>query len=50
MEKIVWKVLENLKEKFKISEATLHRFSHKKVFWKYAANLPKNAHAELQFQ
>ena len=32
------------------SEAALHRCSYKKVFWKYAANLQENSHAEVWFQ
>ena len=29
------------------TEATIQRCSYKKVFWKYAANLQKNTHAEV---
>ena len=32
------------------SEATLHRCSQEKVFWKYVANLQKNTHVEVWFQ
>ena len=31
-------------------EAVLRRFSYKKVFWKHAANLQENNHAEVWFQ
>ena len=31
-------------------EAATQRRSEKKVFWKYAANLQENAHAEVWFQ
>ena len=31
------------------SETALHRYSYKKLFWKYAANLQENAHAEVWF-
>ena len=31
-------------------DATLHSCSYKKVFWKYAANLQENIHAEMWFQ
>ena len=34
---------------FKPSEVPLQRNSFKKVFWKYAANLQENTHAEVQF-
>ena len=33
-----------------LSEAALQRCSYKKLFWKYAANLQENAHAEVLFQ
>ena len=33
-----------------ITEPATHRCSQKKVFWKYAANLQKNTHAEVRFQ
>ena len=32
------------------SEAALQRCSEEKVFWKYAANLQENTHAEMWFQ
>ena len=32
------------------SEAALQSCSYKKVFWKYAANLQENTHAEVWFQ
>ena len=32
------------------AKAAIHRCSYKKVFWKYAANLHENSHAEVQFQ
>ena len=32
------------------SEAAVQRCSLEKVFWKYAANLQKNTHAEMRFQ
>ena len=35
---------------FESSEAVLQRCSYEKVFWKYAANLQENIHAEVQFQ
>ena len=31
-------------------EAATHMSSWEKVFWKYAANLQENIHAEVQFQ
>ena len=31
-------------------EAAVHKFSYKKMFWKYAANLQHNTHAEVQFR
>ena len=34
----------------KLSEAAIKRCSYKKVFWKYAANLQENTHAEVWFQ
>ena len=33
-----------------ITEAATQRCSWEKVFWKYAANLHENTHAEVQFQ
>ena len=33
-----------------MSEAATQRCSLEKVFWKYAANLQENTHAEVQFQ
>ena len=33
-----------------ITEAAIQRCSHKTVFWKYAANLQDNTHAEVRFQ
>ena len=30
-----------------VAEAALQRFSYERVFWKYAANLQKNSHAEV---
>ena len=33
-----------------ISEAVVRRCSVKKVFWKYAADLQENIHAEVWFQ
>ena len=33
-----------------LPEATLHRCSYEKLFWKYAANLHKNNPAEVWFQ
>ena len=32
------------------TEAALQRCSHEKAFWKYAANLLENTHAEMRFQ
>ena len=32
------------------SEVALPRCSYKKVFWKYAANLQENTHADVWFQ
>ena len=32
------------------SEAATQRCSWEKVFWKYAANLQENTHAEVRFQ
>ena len=32
------------------SEAALQRCSWEEVFWKYAANLQENTHAEVWFQ
>ena len=32
-----------------LTEAALHRCSHKKVFWKYTLNLQENTHAEVHF-
>ena len=32
------------------SEAALDNCSYEKMFWKYAANLQKSIHAEVQFQ
>ena len=37
-------------EKVISSEAATQRCSMKKVFWKYAANLQENNHAEVWFQ
>ena len=31
-------------------EAAVQRYSWEKVFWKYAANLKENTHAEVWFQ
>ena len=31
-------------------EAALQRYSYKKAFWKYAANLKENTHAKVWFQ
>ena len=31
-------------------EAVTQRCSYEKVFWKYAANLQENTHAEVWFQ
>ena len=36
--------------RFSQSEAAVQRYSEKKVFWKYAANLQENTHAEVRFQ
>ena len=33
-----------------ISEAAIQRCSEKQVFWKYAADLQENTHAEVRFQ
>ena len=33
-----------------ITEAAIQRWSCQKVFWKNAANLQENTHAEVQFQ
>ena len=33
-----------------ITEAAVNRCSLEKVFWKYAANLQQNTHAEVWFQ
>ena len=33
-----------------LTEVALYSCSCKKVFWKYAANLQKNTHAEVWFQ
>ena len=35
------------RSKNKIPESFITKHSSKKLFWKYAANLQKNAHAEL---
>ena len=35
--------------KYRQSEAATQRCSMKKVFWKYAANLQENNHAEVWF-
>ena len=32
------------------TEAAAQRCSMKKVFWKYAANIQENSHAEVWFQ
>ena len=32
-----------------ISEAVLHMCSHKRMFWKYAVNLPENTHVRVWF-
>ena len=32
------------------SEAATHRCSYEKLFWKYAANLQENTHAQVRFQ
>ena len=32
------------------TEAVIQRCSYEKLFWKYAANLQENTHAELRFQ
>ena len=32
------------------SEAAIKRCSYEKVFWKYAANLQENTHAEVWLQ
>ena len=32
-----------------ITEAAVNRCSLEKVFWKYAANLQQNSHAEVRF-
>ena len=32
------------------TEAAIQRCSVEKVFWKYAANLQENNHAEVRFQ
>ena len=32
------------------SEAALHMYSYKKVFWKYESDLQDNTHAEVRFQ
>ena len=32
------------------AEAAVQRCSYENVFWKYAANLQENTHAEVQFQ
>ena len=32
-----------------LAETTVQRCSHKKMFWKYAANLQENTHAEVWF-
>ena len=33
-----------------VSEAAIQRYSYKKMFWKYAANLLEKTHAEVRFQ
>ena len=33
-----------------LSKAAIQRCSYEKVFWKYAANLQDNTHAEIWFQ
>ena len=35
---------------YKNSEAALQKCSQEKVFWKYAANLQENTHAEVTLQ
>ena len=40
----------NKAERSVASEAATLRCSSEKVFWKYAANLQKNTHAEVRFQ
>ena len=32
------------------TEAVIQRRSYEKLFWKYAAHLQENTHAELRFQ
>ena len=39
-----------LKALLKITEAANQRGPWEKVFWKYAANLQENTHAEVGFQ
>ena len=39
-----------LEKKFRISEAATQRCSLEKLFWKYAADLQENTHAEVRFQ
>ena len=33
-----------------VSEAAIQRYSYKRMFWKYAANLLEKTHAEVRFQ
>ena len=35
--------------KYPISEAATQRCSYEKVFWKYAAKLQENTHAQVRF-
>ena len=42
--------LESFLNNFCKTEAVVGRWSVKKVFWKHAANLEKNSHAEVWFQ
>ena len=42
---------ENAKTEMKLkTETAIQRCSWEKVFWKYAANLQENTHAEVRFQ
>ena len=39
-----------MSQTMKLWEAATQRCSYKKVFWKYAANLQEDTHAEVRFQ
>ena len=45
----MWTILEFSADLFIFTEAATQMCSREKVFWKYAASLQENTHAEVRF-